>query len=90
MNFVATGLIDGEKVTFKYSGGKLQYPPEYATHVDIAVLRAEPIGGTYFIRDQNDPLDAHLLVQHYIFDSAPEIELNGEVPTLPYEEGVIY
>lgn len=89
MNFKATGLISGEEVTFTYESGKLHYPPEYKLNVDFAIFDARPYG-SYFIHDENKPLDAYLLVNHHIFDEPPKIELDGEAPTLPCVDGTIY
>lgn len=90
----AIGNINGEKIILLWEQGK-KLKINNADYIDIVQdrlkifnLNLKPMANN-FIPERRSAL-WYYLAFYKIFDEEPKILLNGDAPTMPYEEGVIY
>lgn len=90
----AIGKINGLDVILQYEKGK-KLKINNADHIDMVKrlldlfeLNLKPMANNY-LPEKHSAL-WYYLAFYEIFDSEPKILLNGDAPTMPYEEGVIY
>ena len=90
----AIGNINGKKIILLWEHGK-KLKINNADYIDMIKIRLKnfevnlkPIANN-FIPERRSAL-WYYLAFYKIFDEEPKILLNGDAPTMPYEEGVIY
>ena len=90
----AIGNINGKKIILLWEYGK-KLKINNADYIDMIKIRLKnfevnlkPMANN-FIPERRSAL-WYYLAFYKIFDEEPKILLNGDAPTMPYEEGVIY
>lgn len=90
----AIGKIGGLDIILQYEQGK-KLKINNANYIDIAKdklqdfnVNLKPMANN-FIPERGSAL-WYYLAFYSIFDNKPKILLNGDAPTMPYEEGEIY
>lgn len=90
----AIGNINGEKIILLWEQGK-KLKINNADYIDIVQdrlrifnLNLKPMANN-FLPERRSAL-WYYLAFYKIFDEEPKILLNGDAPTMPYEEGEIY
>jgi len=90
----AIGKIGGHKVVLQYEQGK-NLKINNAEFIDLVKGRLQDFGinlkpmANNFMPERSSAL-WYYLAFYEIFDEKPKILLNGDAPTMPYEEGEIY
>jgi len=96
----ATGTVLGKKVVLLWEKGKDitlkdkdEAQNEYIQrHIEIMYLTQFDklfVQANNFVVEKGTALWAYIVFQN-IFDKLEKIEMNGEEPTIPYKEGVIF
>ena len=88
MEIIAKGKICGNTVKISYKDGVIK-SAGLDDLINFALEQVEPIGGTYY-PEKDSPLNVYFAFKECIFDEEPQMEVIGELPAIPYEEGVIY
>lgn len=57
--------------------------------LDEVACTAEPVGGTYYLKG-GTMLDYCIVLESNFFKQLYSIVVDGDIGTIPYEEGVIY
>lgn len=58
-------------------------------HYDDCAEMMTPLGGTYY-PEADSMLGAYTILTNDFFDELISIDVEGDIGTIPYEEGVIY
>ena len=77
---------DGKKPEFLFNGEKSWY---YELLLSEKLKEQNPIAGTYFPKE-DEPLNIYNVLEYFFFDKQTKVAVEGNMPTLPYEEGVVY
>ena len=77
---------DGKKPIFCFNGKENKYCEQL---VFKKLKERYPVGGTYY-PEENETLNVYNVLENYFFDVRVKVKVEGDMPTLPYEEGVIY
>lgn len=83
---VACKCQDGKKPIFYFNGEKNKYCEQL---IFEELKERYPVGGTYY-PEENETLNVYNVLENYFFDTRVKVTIEGDMPTLPYEEGVIY
>ena len=86
MKIVAIGTFLGEKQTIVFEDGEFETENLW---LDSLLENPQPIGGTYY-PEKYDPLNVYFTLKDRYFDKLTSIEVEGELGTIPFEEGTIY
>lgn len=92
----AQGIREGKGVLVEcdFTGDGIEFLFNGSQDIDLeGAIRDEmeehhPMAGTYF--PETEKLNLINVLDGYFFDSNPDIEVEGEVETMPNEEGLIY
>lgn len=93
----ATGMKNGEMLEVYFSRIKNtetytfnhRYNVTLEAEIKDELRKRHPFAGTYY-PEENSELNVLNVLQHYFFDSRPEIETQGDFEEMPSEPGVIY
>lgn len=94
----ATGTFAGSKVVLLWSKGKgitLKHKDEELNKIIQMIIDGMYLDDKLFLFANNyyvekgTALWAYIILKN-IFEKLEKIEMNGEEPTIPYEEGVVY
>ena len=86
MKIIAKGVLGDETKTVIFEDGKFN---SRSLYLDILLEEPEPIGGTYY-PEKYEPLNVYYTLKDRYFDKLLEIEVEGDLGTIPFEKGVIY
>ena len=95
MTIVATGTKQGDLITVSIDVDNQQITIKgnnkymHLLLLNEKLKESHAIGGTYF-PPKNSALHYYNVVERYFFDELKSIETDEEIPTIPYEEGLIY
>lgn len=86
MKIVAIGTFLGEKQTIVFEDGEFETENLW---LDSLLETPQSIGGTYY-PDKYEPLNVYFTLKDRYFDKLTSIEVEGDLGTIPFEEGTIY
>lgn len=86
MKITATGIFLGEKQTIIFEDGEFETKNFW---LDSLLENRKPIGGTYW-PEKYEPLNVYFTLKERYFDKLISIEVEGDLGTIPFEEGTIY
>ena len=90
---IAKGVKDGKPLTVVWEDGDMYFnvDQDYFLQDELERLLEKPraVGGTYH-PPKDSPMNAWNILKQYFFDSPVEVEIDGDIGEIPYEEGVIY
>ena len=96
VRITASGVLEGRKIGAVCVGGDGFYEIELSNceekhrmMVFESLKQEHAIGGTYW-PERNTMLHVYNTLQNHTFDKLIEIECDGQLEEIPYEEGVIY
>lgn len=85
----ATGRRNGVLMVIEVIDGETFIDGEQEDVYDFFIHQQHPMGGTYYAEPTSMENILNTLTYHF-FDSEPEIETEGSLEEIPYEEGRIY
>lgn len=94
---IASGIYCGDRITVEavVEDGTLlilvdeNEVPDLQKRFDELIKVQPAMGGTFF-PDENSLLAAYNVLQHTFFDTLEEINVEGDIGEIPYEENTIY
>lgn len=86
MKITAIGMFLGEKQTIVFEDGKFEVEDLW---LESLLSNPKPIGGTYY-PEKYEPLNVYFTLKDRYFDNLISIDVEGELGTIPFEEGTIY
>lgn len=86
MKIIAIGLFLGEKQTIVFKDGEFEKGDVW---LESLLENPRPIGGTYY-PEKYEPLNVYYTLKDRYFDELHTIEVEGDLGTIPFEEGTIY
>ena len=94
---IASGIYCGNRITVEavVEDGTLlilmdeKEVPDLQNRFDELIKVQPAMGGTYF-PEPDSLLAAYNVLQHTFFDTLEEINVEGDIGEIPYEENIIY
>lgn len=86
VKITATGILGDKLITIIFENGKFNLK---TLSLEILLEEPEPIGGTYY-PEKYEPLNVYYTLKDRYFDELHTIEVEGDLGTIPFEEGTIY
>lgn len=83
--FVEVEEKDGD-ISIEFDGRQDGLEEEYFRDL---LGRRHPVAGTY-IPEAGSMLNVANVLRFYYFDDPTPVDIEGDLPTMPYEEGIIY
>lgn len=77
---------DRKKPVFLFNGERNEC---YEIFISADLRERHPMGGTYY-PEENETLNVYNVLENYFFDARVKVKVEGKMPTIPCEEGVIY
>ena len=96
VKITAKGVLEGKEIGVVCTGENGSYEIKlsncdeiHRTMVLESLREYHPVGGTYW-PEKNTMLHVFNTLSDYTFDKLIEIDCDGELEEIPYEEGVVY
>lgn len=96
VKITAKGVLEGREIGVVCTGGNGSYEiklsnceEKHRAMVLESLQQEHAVGGTYWPK-LNTMLHVYNTLQNHAFDELIEIQCDGELEEIPYEEGVVY